>query len=333
MDTTYLIIEGSNFIGCHLIRAILDRDPEATILNLEANPNASRLAGVAGAGYDRVHSFRGRTDDPAFVDPIMAEWRPAYIVNLACLSPAPGACDPAVSTRRLLEAARLWPVQRLLLASSASVYGESHRRYGERQSPSPRTVAAAACVASENYAIAYYNEYRIPAIVTRGCAVHGPYQDPVQQPAHVITRLLQDQVAVVAGNGCEVDDWVSVFAYCQMLYFVLTRGVPGEIYNIARENPVDRKSFMMTLASILGKPGTLIQFRSERRSASGGALDTAKLAALGWVQPVLSVYDSLCATVQWHIDHEEWWRPLTMTGLYRQYIDDLNRPAPVAAAT
>jgi dTDP-glucose 4,6-dehydratase len=53
------------------------------------------------------------------------------------------------------------------------------------------------------------------------------------------------------------------------------------------------------------------------------AVDTAKLAALGW-RPAHPFDDALAATVAWYRAHPEWWRPLKsgeFLAYYRRQYD------------
>jgi dTDP-glucose 4,6-dehydratase len=72
------------------------------------------------------------------------------------------------------------------------------------------------------------------------------------------------------------------------------------------------------ILDILGKPYSLIEFVKDRAGHDRRyALDTSKLRALGW-QSRHTFDQALEKTVQWYVDHPEWWRPIK-SGEYRDY--------------
>jgi len=76
---------------------------------------------------------------------------------------------------------------------------------------------------------------------------------------------------------------------------------------------------------IMGKPRSLIQFVADRPGHDYRyAVDISRITALGW-EPRVTFAEGLERTVQWYVEHPEWWRPLK-SGEYWEYYRRNYRP-------
>jgi dTDP-glucose 4,6-dehydratase len=147
----------------------------------------------------------------------------------------------------------------------------------------------------------------------------------------------------IYGDGGNVRDWLHVDDHCDGILLVLSKGRPGERYNIGgrsertnvqivdgicdaleelrppKDNPAlhGRTSYRDLKTFVRDRPG------HDRRYA----IDAAKLQRdLGWA-PRRTFEEGLKTTVQWYLDHREWCEAV-QTGHYgreRLGLGDLNR--------
>src|SRR6056297_1072128 len=124
-----LVTGGAGFIGSHLTGALVSLGAEVSVLDDLSGGNVENLA---ACGANRPLSFlRGDIRDAAAVEKAMAGCR--FVFHLAAMGSVPRSITmPAVyadvnigGTMVVLEAARESGVERLVFASSSSVYGET----------------------------------------------------------------------------------------------------------------------------------------------------------------------------------------------------------------
>jgi dTDP-glucose 4,6-dehydratase len=125
----------------------------------------------------------------------------------------------------------------------------------------------------------------------------------------MITRALTDQPLPVYGDGMNVRDWLHVTDHATAIWAVLTRGRLGEVYNIGGNAERPNLTVVQALLRELGKPESLIQYVKDRLGHDRRySMDTAKLRReLGW-GPEHTFEGGLKSTVQWYVEHREWWQ-------------------------
>ncbi len=161
-------------------------------------------------------------------------------------------------TLNLLLAARDSGVQRVVFASSSSVYGESSELpKREDQLPLPVSPYAVSKLTGEYYCRVFSLLYGLQTISLRYFNVFGPRQDPDSQYAAVVPRFIQaalrGQALEIHGDGLQSRD----FTYIQNVVRanLLAAQVPrlsGEVVNVACGQAYSVLDIKDTLAQILG---------------------------------------------------------------------------------
>ena len=127
----------------------------------------------------------------------------------------------------------------------------------------------------------------------------------------MIINALHDRQLPVYGNGSNVRDWLYVLDHCKAIDLIIRKGTVGGVYNVGGHNERDNLTVVKTILSILGKPESLISYVTDRPGHDlRYAIDPTKITtALGWV-PEMSFEEGIAQTIQWFLNHEDWWRPL-----------------------
>ena len=135
----------------------------------------------------------------------------------------------------------------------------------------------------------------------------------------MILNGLEEKPLPVYGTGENVRDWLHVDDHAQALAAVLTRGSPGQSYNIGGHNERSNLSVVQTIADILddvrplasGPRRQLITFVGDRPGHDlRYAIDATKVESeLGW-KPRYAFEAGLRETIDWYVCNEAWWRPL-----------------------
>lgn len=182
MPGTVLITGITGFAGSHLAERFVTRGDDVHGIAHE-DPPFPHLAAVAG----RVRVHRGNILDLASVSAALAAARPDAVVHLAAQAvPTLAAQDPVgavrvnvLGTATLLAALDAHPRTRLVMASSADVYGAPDSAIVDETAPlRPANVYAATKVASEALVREFGDRRIVPTTVLRPANQNGPRQHP-----------------------------------------------------------------------------------------------------------------------------------------------------------
>jgi UDP-glucose 4-epimerase len=169
-----------------------------------------------------------------------------YVLHQAALPGVPRSVeDPVVSnevnaqgTLNVLIAARDAGVQRVVYASSSSVYGDSHLKVQEEdQRPAPASPYAVSKLAGELYCRLFSRLYGLETVSLRYFNVFGPRQEPDSEYAAVIPRFilqaLKGEPVEVHGDGLQARDFTYVSDIVQANLLALKApNVAGEVFNV-----------------------------------------------------------------------------------------------------
>lgn len=215
----YLVTGGAGFIGSHIVEALIERGHSVRVLdnfssgfrsNLDSVHDSASLEIVEGDVRDRELVSRLVTG----VDGIFHE---AALVSVQQSLEQPAlSFDINVSGAVIvLEAARLARVRRVVLASSAAVYGDNAALPLPEGAPiDPLSPYALDKSSMERYAAQYHLLYGLETVVLRYFNVYGPRQSPASPYSGVISlfldRICRGEAITVFGDGEQSRDFVHV---------------------------------------------------------------------------------------------------------------------------
>ena len=329
-----LVTGGCGFIGSAVVRRAIAEGH--AVVNLDKLTYAANPANVASVAGHRSYAFeRADICERAALDAIFARHRPDAVMHLAAESHVDRSIDgPAVfietniaGTYTLLEAARAWweakgrPAGfRFHHVSTDEVYGSlgPEGRFVETTPYAPRSPYSASKAASDHLARAWGETYGLPVIVTNCSNNYGPYHFPEKLIPVIILRALAGRPIPVYGQGENVRDWLYVEDHAAALLAAITKGRPGETYNIGGDAEAKNIEIVRKVCALLdarrpaGAPhDRLIEFVADRPGHDFRyAIDAAKIRAeLGW-RPSVTLDEGLALTVDWYLANEPWWRAL-----------------------
>jgi dTDP-glucose 4,6-dehydratase len=159
---------------------------------------------------------------------------------------------------------------------------------------------------------AYHKTYNLNASITRCTNNFGPYQFPEKLIPKTIIRAIKNLPIPIYGTGKNIRDWIYVLDHCEALDLVLRDGKAGEVYNMAGGNELENIKVVERILEIMDKPGDLIEFVDDRPGHDVRySLNCDKVRGrLGW-EPKHTLPESLRKTVEWYLENEDWWRPLS----------------------
>ena len=247
-----VVTGGAGFIGSGYVRYKLGAAPDIHIVVFDKMTYAGNRENLAGLDEDRYTFILG---DIADKGAITAAMRGAdAIVNFAADTHVDrsimGATD-FISTNvtgvyNILEAARELETSRVLLVSTDEIYGSIvEGSFKESDPPGPRNPYSASKAGGELIALAHYETFGTPVIITRGSNTYGPYQYPEKVMPLFITSLIDgEKVPLYEGGENNVRDWLYVEDHASGIDVALTKGETGAIYNVAGGN--ERENIVLT---------------------------------------------------------------------------------------
>lgn len=305
---TVLVTGGAGFIGSNLVRELVALGEHVVAFDDLSTGSARNLEGV-GARLDLVI---GDVRDASAVRRAARGARAVF--HLAALGSVERSIgDPFTShavnvdgTLNVLVAAREEGAERLVYASSSSVYGDTPTLpKDESMAVSPLSPYAASKLSGESYCRAFYRSYGLGTVCLRFFNVFGPRQDPDSRYAAVIPRFIaaidEGRAPEIYGDGLQSRDFTYVDNVVQAMIQAVSASGPalGEAMNVACGGRISLLGLLSELNAVMG---TNVQpvFRPRRRgdvAHSEAAIDKAR-RLIGY-SPSVSFSEGLATTAGW----------------------------------
>ena len=234
----YLITGGAGFIGSHIARALLEQGADVRVLDNFSSGKRENLKGL------NVEILEGDLRDASTVtravQGVEVIFHEAAFVSVPESMEKPQEClDVNVTgTSMLFEAARKAGVRRVVIASSAAVYGDSDAMPLVENTPlkqlSPYAVSKRI---DEMYAELFTNQFGLEVAALRYFNVYGPRQRPDSMYAAAvpifIRRMLDNKPITVYGDGGQTRDLINVRDVVQANLLASQHpAAPGQIFNV-----------------------------------------------------------------------------------------------------
>ncbi|MCU1311009.1 MAG: NAD-dependent epimerase/dehydratase [Candidatus Angelobacter sp.] len=256
-----LVTGGAGFIGSAIVEQLLDEGAaEVRVLDKFVRGNWSNLGPATKRGGMSV--IKGDLRDAMVVD--SACQGIDYIFHEAALRITHCAEAPRLAvevlidgTLNVLEAAVRHRIKKIVVASSACVYGEpSYLPIDEEHPFNNRTMYGACKIATEQMLRAYYATYSLPYVALRCFNVYGPRMDIASAYKEVMIRWLDaieaDQPPLIFGDGTQSMDFVYVGDVAKANILALQNEVTDEMFNIGTGTQTSLNELCNQLLSLTG---------------------------------------------------------------------------------
>lgn len=345
-----LITGGAGFIGSHLIRLMVNKYPEYSIVNLDKLTYAGNLSNLKDIENKKNYTFiKGDICDFELVRSIFSEMNIDGVMHLAAEShvdrsikdPFSFAQTNVMGTLSLLQAAKLawennFENKLFYHVSTDEVYGslnDSISLFKETSRYEPHSPYSASKAASDHFVRAYHDTYGLPIIISNCSNNYGSYQFPEKLIPLLINNIRHNQPLPVYGKGENIRDWLYVEDHAAAIDLIFHKGKVGETYNIGGFNEWRNIDLVKLIVKIVdrelgrenGSSEKLITYVTDRAGHDlRYAIDSTKLQTeLGW-SPSVQFEDGLTQTVRWYLSNQEWLDSVT-SGDYRRYYDEMYR--------
>lgn len=238
-NKTAVVTGGAGFIGAHLVRRLVAAESKVIVLDNLQSGAWKVFDGIS----EKVTQLQVDVRSPKDLSYALGANKIDFIFHLAANASVPLSVeDPtydyesnASGTFYVLEEMRKsLPNCRLVLASSAAVYGEPKVLPITEETPLlPISPYGASKLCAEVMVRCYAGTYKSQAMVARLFNAYGP-GIPRFAVLDFLKKLEKDSTKLeILGTGKQLRDFTFVSDTVEGLMQVAAKGVPGEAYNIA----------------------------------------------------------------------------------------------------
>ena len=255
-----LVTGGAGFIGAAVARRLTNCGANVTVLD--------DLSGGTRSYPQGATLIEGSVRDRNLLDAVVAGH--ALIFHLAARgiiastrSPVDDLETNAAGTLNLLLAAREHRIERLVYASSASIYGNPGRLpVSEDDDLVPLSPYGVSKLAGERYCVAFHESYGVPAAVVRYSNVYGPGQRGDSAYAGVVTRFLvrgsRAEPLQIYGDGHQTRDFTFID---DVVDATVVAGIhpraEGEVFNVGTGIETSVVDLAAAIGRALGRPAEI----------------------------------------------------------------------------
>ena len=323
-----LVTGGVGFIGGHLAESFAEDGHDVTVLdNLEPyydlgikeyNIETGRKAAAKSDGsYEFVEGSVTNAellnDLTETVDGIYHQAAQAG-VRKSVEEPAKVNEYNVTGTVNVLEATRKNDVDRVVYASSSSVYGKpEYLPYDEDHPNEPVSPYGVSKLSSEHYMRVCNEVYGLPTVSLRYFTVYGPRMRPNMAISNFVSRCMRGEPPQIYGDGKQTRDFTYIDDVVDAnRQFLHDDSADGEIMNIGSTDNID----ILTLAEVVRDeidPSLDIEFTDARDAdAEHTHADISKANDLIGYEPTRDIRQGVREFIEWYEQNRDWYEPLVV---------------------
>ncbi|MGP8069985.1 MAG: SDR family NAD(P)-dependent oxidoreductase [Candidatus Bathyarchaeia archaeon] len=268
-----LVTGGAGFIGSHTVDALLEKGSQVWVLDSLSTGTLRNLR--RWRGNPKFHFKKNSVTQSKVVDSLAG--KVDAVVHLAAIvSPYLSIKKPQIvndvnvsGTLNVLRAAVKRKVERIVFASSSSVYGsQTILPISESNPLEPITPYGVSKLAAEKYCGAFHQTYGLSTVSVRYFNVYGQRQSA--NPYSGIIAIFTDQLSrglqpTIYGDGEQTRDFIHVSdaVKANLRALETERGI-GQAFNVGTGQSTSIRQLYSILAELMNKPAMVPTYADER---------------------------------------------------------------------
>ena len=350
MSRGLLVTGGAGFIGTNFVYHWCERHPEDRVVVYDALTyagNRSSLAPLEDAG--QIIFIEGDICDGQRVRKALTDHEIDTLVHFAAESHVDRSItgpDAFIQTNLIGTYTLLAAAKEVFLAGSGRPHrfhhvstdevfgslGPKDPAFTETLRYEPNSPYSASKAGSDHLVRAYHHTYGLEVTTSNCSNNYGPFHFPEKLIPLCLTHILDGRPLPVYGDGTNIRDWLYVVDHAQGIERVITDGRVGDTYNIGGNNEWANIDIVKLLCSALnegfqenpelasrfpespaarGEAESLITYVEDRAGHDWRyAIDATKIEQDLGFSPRETFETGIAKTLDWYLNHEQWWRPL-----------------------
>jgi UDP-glucose 4-epimerase len=321
-----LVTGGAGFIGGHIAERFTERGHDVTVLDCFVpyyhvgikEHTVERCRDLAAEGDGSYELVDGDVRDADLVSELVEDNEYVYHqaaqagVRTSVEQPSKVNAINVDGTINVLEAARNSDTERVVVASSSSVYGKpEYLPYDEEHPTTPVSPYGVSKLATEQYARVYDEVYGLPTVSLRYFTVYGPRMRPNMAISNFVSRCLHGEPPVIYGDGAQTRDFTYADDILWMNEQLLETDVAdGEIVNVGSTDNIDIKTLAEEVRDQLAPELELEYGERNDADAEHTHADISKANELLGYEPTTSIREGVSRFIDWYRANEDWYDPL-----------------------
>jgi UDP-glucose 4-epimerase len=273
-DSVFLVTGGAGFVGSHVADLLLAGGAKK-VVSVDNFVRGSKDNIEAALATGRFESVEGDIRDRQLVDDLTKGVD--YVFHQAALRITACAANPRDGhevmmdgTFNVLESAVKHEVKKVVVASSASVYGEPSKQPVEETDPmNNRTLYGAAKIALEHYFRSFNDMYGLRYVALRYFNLYGPRMDMTGVYTEVMVRWMDridaGQPPVIFGKGDQSMDFIHVGDCARANLLALESEVSDDALNVATGKETSLVELCHLMLELMGRPDLKPEHVEERK--------------------------------------------------------------------
>ena len=275
------------------------------------------------------YNYEGFIQDSKLLNKICLDHKPKIIVHLAAQAgvrystenPMSYVETNLVGTFHILEIAKKYKPDHLLMASTSSVYGSNtdHPLHENQNCDRPLSFYAATKKSNETMAHSYSHLYDIPVTIFRFFTVYGPWGRPDMALFKFTKNIISDKPIEIYNQGNMIRDFTYVTDLIKAIYLLsskvpekankrieiikndsISEVAPFRIVNIGNSKPINLMDFIKELENILGKEAKKIFLSMQDGDVYKTHSNIDLLKAITGFEPETNIREGIYSFVKWY---------------------------------
>ena len=327
-----LITGSSGFIGFHLAKFLLAYDWK--IIGLDAmtdyyDVNLKKARQKLLCANPNFYNYRGLVQNTKLLNEIYSLHKPNIIIHLAAQAGVRYSIENPISyvesnligTFHILEMARKYKPDHLLMASTSSVYGSNTNipLHETQKCDTQMSFYAATKKSNEAMAHSYSHLYDIPTTMFRFFTVYGPWGRPDMALFKFTKNILLGKSIEIYNRGNMVRDFTYIDDLVNAIY-LLTSEIPAKvnkrkdiikndsisdvapfrIVNIGNSQPINLLDYVKELENVLGKVAQKKFLGMQDGDIHKTHSNIDLLKALTGFEPKTNMHEGISQFVKWY---------------------------------
>jgi UDP-glucose 4-epimerase len=304
-----LVTGGAGFIGSHLSERLLAQGADVIAIDCFTDyyPRAIKERNLSSLRpcdrYRLIESSIADADLAAVLDGV------THVFHLAAQAGVRKSWgrDFQIYTRLNVEATQLLleacvgrRIERVVYASSSSVYGDDVALpMTEDALPQPVSPYGVTKLAAEHLCQLYYVNHGVPTVSLRYFTVYGPRQRPDMGFNRFFSAVLDGRPVTQYGDGLQTRDFTFVADAVTATAAAAVQGAPGRVYNIGGGSRVSLLEVFDLIGRVSGRPVTIDHRPAQKGDMRDTFADTSRARGDLGFTPAVTLEEGLRDMFRW----------------------------------